>query len=372
MRPRRDTRPRVRAVRFPPGSRPRSRSARRAQTLRSSPRRLCRSQRSGDHDRPRVALGDAVAVVEVQDVGEHPVGARRADRGQPAAVEQRSRGGAARGRRPRSRLRSRPTARAGRHRHRGVIDQQPRNAAPHLGWDLRQRSPSANSHSSAGGGRRGRRRGPLTRRRSRCRPIAAERRPQLGGGGHRMPRPVDARSNRYRGPDTLKAATIRPCGSRTGAATARESRFHLLVGDGVAALRAESIRAASSRPWRCSARAAPGRRRTPARAPSGCDRTAAPGRPTCSTPAWSDRPTRQPALRAGTRRGDRERVGRPGAPTGGRARRASDTSRASSGLRPRPAGGARPPGSQARRSAIQAGRQACRGRDRPARARRGS
>ena len=62
-----------------------------ATTRAGRPAALCRGQRSGDHDRPRVPLRDAVAVVEVQGVGEHPVGARRARCRQPAAVEQRSR-----------------------------------------------------------------------------------------------------------------------------------------------------------------------------------------------------------------------------------------------------------------------------------------
>ena len=46
-------------------------------------------ERRRDHDRPRMALGETVAVIEVERVGKHPVGPGGAGRAEPPAVVQR-------------------------------------------------------------------------------------------------------------------------------------------------------------------------------------------------------------------------------------------------------------------------------------------
>ena len=109
-------------------------------------------------------------------------------------------------------------------------------------------------------------------------------------------------SNRYLGADTLNAATIRPCGSSRGRRRRRvpapspRPRWRSR-----ASAPTRSWLPARPDPWRCSGQAEPApRRRIPAPAPCGCGRTAAPCPPTCSRREWCDRPSRQPALRAGT------------------------------------------------------------------------
>ena len=275
---------------------------------RSAPVAFGRGQRRGDHHRPRMPLGQPVAVVVVEYVGEHAVRPRRAGRAPPrpsrsaVATSHAAWHADVRSRRRSARPALRPATTPDAW---SSISQASRRL--HVGRDVvpaQARSRSRPAQRTAG-----RRRCARARHRRWRTTAGLAATPSTSPAAATTPRrAVDTRLEPVLGCRHVERRHDPALGSLTGAATATapapsprrrwHSRAPAPPRSGVQPV-AVLGRCGASRSKRTP------RLRTAAPAPPGCGRRAAPGRPTCSRPGWCDPPSRPPAACA---RGLSERI----------------------------------------------------------------